>query len=252
MPSQNPRWILALALAACAERPLTTPESAVADLLRADRSFSAASAQTDLVSGLTAMFAADVVMPIPGGRFATGVGEVADALRQSPDSSGARIEWSPIGGGISSDGRHGFTFGYMTLRRTDSTIGLKYLSYWLKGTEGWRVAVYRRTRRAEGAVSPDSMAPVLPERLGPEIADTAIIAGFAKSLHQVERSGCHPERSECHPERSGCPPEPSGCHPERSEGSLSRRRDPSLALGMTASFTPDDSYCRPAAARRRA
>lgn len=187
MPSQNVRLILALALAACAERPLTTPDLAVAELLHADRAFSAASAQTDLVSGLTAMFTADVVMPVPGGGFAAGVAEVADALRQSQDSTGARIEWSPIGGGISSDGRHGFTFGYMTLRRTDSTIRLKYLSYWVKGAEGWRVAVYRRTRRAEGGVSPDSMAPALPERLGPEITDTAVIAGFAKSLDQVER-----------------------------------------------------------------
>lgn len=187
MPRPEARLILALAAAACGEPPMPTPDTAVAELLQADRTFSAASAQIDLVSGLTAMFAADVVMPVPGGRFATGAGEVAEALRQNPDNAGARIEWSPIGGGISTDGRHGFTFGYMTLRRTDSTIPLKYLSYWVKGAEGWRVAVYRRTRGAEGPTSPDSLAPVLPERLGPEITDTAAVAGFAKSLDQVER-----------------------------------------------------------------
>ena len=42
-----------------------TPQSVVDELLAADRAFSAASAKTDLVSGLTAMFAEDVV----GGTF---------------------------------------------------------------------------------------------------------------------------------------------------------------------------------------
>ena len=37
------------------------------------------------------------------------------ALRANPDNAGARLEWAPIRGGISADGQHGFTFGYMTV-----------------------------------------------------------------------------------------------------------------------------------------
>jgi hypothetical protein len=60
-----------------------SPQAAVDDLLDADRAFSTTSARTDVVAGLSPMFAADVVMPSPP---------------------------------------------------------LKYLSYWVKQAERWRVA----------------------------------------------------------------------------------------------------------------
>jgi hypothetical protein len=41
------------------------PQQVADDLLAADRAFSAASAKTDLVAGLTAMFASDVAMMAP-------------------------------------------------------------------------------------------------------------------------------------------------------------------------------------------
>src|SRR2546428_9713920 len=46
-----------------------SPQTVVDELLAADRAFSAASAKTDLVSGLTAMFADDVAIPMPPGQF---------------------------------------------------------------------------------------------------------------------------------------------------------------------------------------
>src|SRR5438132_3852280 len=49
-----------------------TPQSAVDELLAADRAFAAASAATDLVSGLTAMFADEVAIPMPPGQFVDG------------------------------------------------------------------------------------------------------------------------------------------------------------------------------------
>ena len=118
-----------------------SPQSAVDELLAADRAFSAASAKTDLVSGLTAMFADDVVIPMPPGQFVDGKAAVAAALRTNADNLTARTEWAPVRGGISADGQHGFTFGYMTIHRQDgSDLPLKYLSYWVKRPEGWRVA----------------------------------------------------------------------------------------------------------------
>ena len=148
----------------------TTPQAAVDELLAADRAFSAASAKTDLVSGLSAMFADDIVIPNPPGKFAEGKAAVVAALRANADNARSRTEWTPVRGGVSVDGQHGFTVGFMTIHRPDdSTIALKYLSYWVKQGDGWRVAVYKRVRSGEGSPSLAMMAPALPDRILPPL-----------------------------------------------------------------------------------
>lgn len=170
------------------EQP-ATPKEAVDELLAADRAFSKTSARTDLVAGLSAMFAEDVVMPEPGARFARGAAAAAAALRRNPDNAGARAEWTPIRGGISADGQHGFTFGYMTITRGDgSEAPAKYLAYWIKGPAGWRVAVYRRSRANEAPASVEMMPPSLPDRLVPPSTDAQAIARFRASLDAAERA----------------------------------------------------------------
>ena len=169
--------------------PPQTPQAAVDELLAADRRFAAASAQTDMITGLTAMFADDIVMPIPGGRFATGIGEVRAGYEATPENKTRRVEWAPVRGGISADGRHGFTFGYMTMTGADkSVVPFKYLSYWVKGAEGWKVAVYRRSRRPEGDVSPTMMPAALPPLMVSPVSDAAAVEAHRASLDQAERS----------------------------------------------------------------
>jgi ketosteroid isomerase-like protein len=182
--------MLALFLAApAAIFAATTPQAAVDDLLAADRAFSAASAKTDLVSGLSAMFADDVVIPNPPGQFAEGKAAVVAMLRANVDNARSRTEWTPVRGGISVDGQHGFTAGFMTIHRPDDgTIALKYLSYWIKQTDGWRVAVYKRVRAGEGTPSLAMMAPALPDRILAPITDAAAIARFRESLDRAERA----------------------------------------------------------------
>jgi len=166
-----------------------TPQAALDDLLKADRGFSAASAASDLVAGLSEMFADDVVMPIPGRLFAEGKAKVIEALRLVSDNLTARVEWTPVRGGLSADGQHGFTLGFMTLRQPDGTrVPLKYISYWVKRPEGWRVVAYKRARRPEGDVSLDLMPPALPARMVAASSDPAVIAGFRDSLDQAERA----------------------------------------------------------------
>jgi hypothetical protein len=166
------------------------PQIAVDELLAADRAFSAASATTDLISGLTPMFTDDVVMrPIPGNKFAHGIAEVRAALNANPDNAGSRLEWTPIRGGVSADGLHGFTFGYMTLHKPDkSVVSVKYLSYWIRGPDGWRVAVYKRGRRPEGQVSTALMPAALPPRMVAPSNDAAALERFRGSLDQAERA----------------------------------------------------------------
>ena len=187
--------LLALASLACARGgpgpvpAAISPQAAVEELLAADRAFAAASARTDLVSGLTPMFAADVAMPVPGQGMVTGAAKAAEALRANPDNARSRLEWAPVRGGIAADGEHGFTFGYMTLHRPDSTqVPLKYLAYWVRGADGWRVAAYKRVRRAAGEVSLDPMPPALPPRMVRPTADSLATARYRDELDRTERA----------------------------------------------------------------
>ena len=166
-----------------------SPRAAVDELLQADRGFSAASAATDPIAGMASMFADDVVMPIPGSRFLEGKTQVVEALHGHPDNLTARAEWTPVRGGVSADGQHGFTLGFLTLSQPDGARRLlKYISYWVKQPDGWRVVAYKQARRPAGDVSLDAMPPALPARLVPPSSDPAEIARFRDSLDQAERA----------------------------------------------------------------
>ncbi|MEO8681666.1 MAG: nuclear transport factor 2 family protein [Vicinamibacterales bacterium] len=165
-----------------------TPQQAVDELLAADRTFSAASAKTDLISGLAAMFADDVVMPNPGG-LAYGSVKAVDVLRANPVNTGARTDWVPVRGAISADGQHGFTFGFMTLYQADGAkVPLKYLSYWRKQQGGWKVLAFKRARRAPGEVATTLLAPLLPGAIVAPTTDAKVIAKHRESLGNAERA----------------------------------------------------------------
>jgi ketosteroid isomerase-like protein len=166
-----------------------TPQAAADALLAADRAFAAAGAKTDSVTALTAMFAEDVIVPGPPGRLHRGLAAVTATLRANPDNVDSRLDWTPIRVGLSADGAHGFTFGFMTQQRQDGTrLPLKYMAYWVKGAAGWRVAGYKRARRPEGEVSTALMAPLLPARLVPAVADAARLARLQSSLSAAEKA----------------------------------------------------------------
>jgi hypothetical protein len=168
-----------------------TPQSVVDELLAADRGFAAAAAKTTVIPALTAMLADDVAMPIPGPPpgFARGKTRAVEALKANPDSAEGRLEWAPLRGGISADGEHGFTFGYMTLTRADGTkVPIKYVAYWVKKPEGWRVAVYKRVVAEQPPASRDMMAPSLPAQLVAPTSDASIVARHKTSLEAAERA----------------------------------------------------------------
>jgi hypothetical protein len=166
-----------------------SPRIGMDELLATDRAYSAASAKTDLVSGISAMFASDVAMAIPGGKFSASAGEAIAALRAVPDNARSRAEWVPVRGGISADGLQGYTWGYMTIVKSDNTTApAKYLSYWVKRPEGWRVAAYRRRLRPAGEVSLVPVAPSLPARSLPPSTDTKLIESYRASLDATERA----------------------------------------------------------------
>lgn len=175
-----------------------SPQRAVDELLAADRAFSAASAKTTVVAGLTPMFAADVIVPLPGGKFAKGTAEVVAALTANPENTTGRVEWTPIRGGISADGAQGFTFGFMTLHNADgTTVPLKYMTYWVKGPDGWRAAAYKRARRPDGPVALALMPPSLPLTLVapvaiPDVVGQGLVAAEQAFSDEAQQIGLGP------------------------------------------------------------
>lgn len=166
----------------------------VDELLAADRAYSAASARVEIIAGLTPMFSTKVIMPVPAtptspARFADGLDQVVEALKANKSNEGAKLEWTPVRGGISADGQHGFTFGYMTIHRTDgSSVPAKYLSYWIKEAGAWKVAAYKRSSRPAGEVSTALMAPSIPQVMAAPSTDVNTVAAFSKSLSDAEQA----------------------------------------------------------------
>ena len=164
-------------------------ETDVNGLLETDRTFSRMARGKPAVDAISAMFADDVTVPAPGNVFAQGQAKAIEALKANPDNLTARVEWAPIRGGISADGTHGFTFGFMTQTKADGTkVLLKYLAYWVKGPAGWRVAAYRRRPRPDGPVSTAMMAPSMPRRMQPPTKEAAVIQEHASSLAAAEKA----------------------------------------------------------------
>lgn len=166
-----------------------TPQQIADELLAADRAYAAAAAKTDLIDGLSAMFATVVVMPAPTGH-AYGSAKAIEALKANPANTGAKVIWAPARVGLSGDGRHGFTAGLMTITRADGSINpAKYLAYWEKQQDVWRVLVYKRVpsqlKTAPATVEPTYL---LPKQIVAAKTGAAAIARDRDSLADAERS----------------------------------------------------------------
>lgn len=165
-----------------------TPQEAVEQLLAADRTFGAAGANTTLIPALTAMFAPDVIMQAPGGMM-RGLAAATDALKANPANAAAKLEWAPLRGGISGDGLHGFTYGYMTMTPVSgAAVPLKYLAYWVKREGKWLVAGYKRRPRPAGDMATTTLPPAVPTQLIQPNANTAALATHRASLIAAEKA----------------------------------------------------------------
>ena len=183
--------LLALLLfAAPAVAKPAEPKAALEELLAADRAFSAEAAKAgDIPSGLAPMFDAEAVMPVPGTGFVIGRDSVIAAVRDSPAFKEGSAQWVPVRGGISADGTQGFTYGFLSLTGGDpAKLERKYLAYWIKRPEGWRVVTYRQVVRAAGYVSHDMLPPSLPDFEAEPITDAAIVARHQQGIAAAEKS----------------------------------------------------------------
>ncbi len=124
----------------------------------------------------------------PGGKISRGVAEATAGLGANAANATARAAWTPIRVGVSGDGQHGFSYGYMTMTRPDGTVVPgKYVAYWVRGAEGWRIAVYKRVPRSAGTVSTEMRPPSLPARIvAAPAAGADEVARWSRELADTE------------------------------------------------------------------
>ncbi|ODP36150.1 hypothetical protein BFL28_07000 [Sphingomonas turrisvirgatae] len=174
-------------VAAPASAQRVMPIRAAEALIAADRGFAQASARTNAIDGIAAMFAHDVAMPRLDATFTRSKAEAIATLSAEPRNRTATATWAPVRAGISADAMQGFTMGMMALRDADGTVRrAKYLSYWRKDRDGWRVVSYKQQRLASEEVQP-SLPPVLPPRLVAASRDARAIARHRASIDAAER-----------------------------------------------------------------
>ena len=164
-------------------------EANVDSLLAADRAFAAAAANAATpADAVAAMFDPEVV--VPGGPALTIGRDAALALlRAVPAWQSGTINWRPVRGGVSADGTQGFTYGYLTVTAGDpARRERKYLAYWVRRPEGWRVVAWRQTPHAAGAQTPGMHAPALPAFAATPNPDATLVQRHQASLAAAERA----------------------------------------------------------------
>ena len=187
------RLVMPLFAAALCSAPVqaapASPAAAVQELIQADREFSAEGEDDNIADSIGAMMTEDSMMPTPQGTFARGKDGIIAALRANPTNANATAEWAPVRGGISADGLQGFTYGFMTIHIPEQPDRrAKYLAYWTKRPEGWRVLGYKRAGSPPGDVSTALRPPAVPSRMLPERPSPQLVDKYRDSLAAREKA----------------------------------------------------------------
>ena len=177
--------LLLLAPAAQARSARANAES----LLAADRAFSAAAARAPTpADALATMFDAEVVMP-GGPDLAVGRDAVLARFRAAPAWQSGTASWRPVRGGVSADGTQGFTFGYLDVTAGNPAMrARKYLAYWIRRPEGWRVAAYRQIPLQPGGEPTAAQPPLLAAFTAAPSVDPAATQRHQASLAAAEQA----------------------------------------------------------------
>lgn len=157
--------LLSLALFAPPASAQGSPQAAVDELLAAERALSAAAAGQPPADGMASMLADDAIALTPQGPL-QGRAAIAANWRANPGNAGTHASWRSIRGGVSADGQHGFTLGYLDIAGGDpARAHRRYLAYWVRGADGWRVARFRQALAQPNDITVTPQPPSLPAAL---------------------------------------------------------------------------------------
>lgn len=178
-----PLACVALAFApAPAQAVPALPATAAQELFDADVQFASEGADDNIADSIAAMLAPNAISSTQG-TFARGKEDIVARLRANPANANATAEWAPVRAGIAADGLQGFTYGFMTVHVPEQPdLRLKYMSYWVKRPEGWRVFGYKRALSPAGSVSTAVRPPALPPRMIPERPSVELRSKYKASL----------------------------------------------------------------------
>lgn len=189
--SRASRFVYTLTVIAVAAGCKSTPQYDPAlqqvadDLFATDIAFADTSAREGYFAALERLLLDSARMPIQDGRFATTRGELISALRASTPN--VRVNWAPLRVGISANARHGFSYGTMTVSDTTGNVRhARYLAYWIRTQDGWRMAAYRR-RFADSTHAQRAVAPWLPYALVVAESDAEQHLAHYRSLVAAEK-----------------------------------------------------------------
>ena len=151
-----------------------SPQAALDDLLQAERALSEAAGKLTPAEGIASLMADDGVLITRGGPVKGREGALK-SLSENPANKGVRASWRSVRGGISADGEHGFTLGYLDVEGAEpASAHRRYLAYWVRGNRGWRVAALKQTlRSADEKDTPAQPAALPPKMVPPDPARTA-------------------------------------------------------------------------------
>jgi ketosteroid isomerase-like protein len=129
--------------------PLSDAEEAHDALLRADLGRADSVAHRGYAVGLSGLFTDDVVylrggLPIVRGRPAARAIIAAESL-----GTRATVRWQPVRAEASRDGKSGYSYGYSVYgaaQPTTTSVRIdRYIAFWRREAEGWRIAGYAET-----------------------------------------------------------------------------------------------------------
>ena len=175
--------MIAVAAPAAAQQ---SPQAVLDELFAAERSLSAAAEKLTPAEGIASLMARDGVLMTRDGPV-IGPAAAATSLKANPANAGKFASWRPIRGGVSADGLHGFTMGYLDIAGGQPERDKRrYLAYWVKGADGWRVAAFKQTLQNKGEVIVPMQPPALPAKIvTPDPTKTPI---HHKSLVEAEKA----------------------------------------------------------------
>ena len=167
--------------------------AALTELLADEARLAAAAEALPPAEAIGAMMAQDVRLYARGGPF-KGRADAVAALKANPANQGKGVGWRTVKKGISGDGTHGFTFGYLTIAGGDpKTANRRYLAYWIKGPEGWRIAALKQALRQPGEAELASLPVSIPAKPGraadPTAARASLIAAEKAFSDRAQVSG---------------------------------------------------------------
>lgn len=164
---------LALLLSACIGGRHTEPPAPLRSptrdsLLAADAARGPAATRQGLGAAAAEWLDTDVVYLRNGAPIVYGRATALDVVAAGAPER-ATYEWRPLGGGVSRDGRGGYTFGIaaVSVPNADQPPAVRldrYLAFWRRGADGvWRIAAYADV----GGPPPPSGTPVPSAELPP-------------------------------------------------------------------------------------